>query len=339
MLVPGSRLRLPFLASALTAVAVTAAACGSSPGTPQTSQTTQSSAPNRATTVPSSAPPSTTVPSSAPTTTTFPANAANATLPAAKGNTRPYWLLENFSVQKLLDAGLPLSLLQSYFNNPKTFVIVKAGAPTSNQYLPDATYVMSFANYRKMRQALNFGLVPSNIRYLLFDDEKWPATPATEQAQPFQYESAAESLSHARGLGLIFTPAANLSTVLNPAYTETTKYDGYVSLGIGSNGAKYANVLEIQSQQDEALGGFVSFVTQAAAQAEAANPNVLVLAGLTTNGPGDAITPQLLLNDYNATRDAVSGYWLNIPGGHGKGPRNPQVAVQFLQQLAPQLGY
>jgi hypothetical protein len=279
------------------------------------------------------------VPSSAPTTTTPPTNAANETLPPAKGNTRPYWLLENFSISPLLDAGLPISLLQSYFNNPQTFVIVKEGVAAPNPHLPNATYAMSFANYEAMQQAVSSGAVPANIHYLLFDDEKWRATPPNEQAQPFQYESAAESLAHAHGLGLIFTPAANLSTVLNPAYTNTTKYDGYVSLGIGSNGARHANVLELQSQQEEGLSGFVPFVTQAAAQAQAANPNVLVLAGLTTIAPAQAITSQVLLNDYNATRGAVSGYWLNIPGGHGNGPRNPQVAVQFLQQLAPQLGY
>jgi hypothetical protein len=327
MLVTRSRVNGAVVLSALVALAVTAAACGSSPSTPQTSQTTRSSAPSHATTVPSSTP------------ATTPSNAANKTLPAAKGGTtHPYWLLENFSIAPLLDAGLPVSLLQSYFNNPMTFVIVKAGSATTNQYLPDATYVMSFGNYETMQEAVNSGAVPSNIRYLLFDDEKWAATPANEQAQPYQYESDAENLAHQHGFGLIFTPAANLSTVLNPSYTNTTKYDGYVSLGIPTNGAKYANVLEIQSQQEEAQSGFVSFVDQAAAQAQAANPNVLVLAGLTTIGPARLMSPQLLLNDYDSTRDAVSGYWLNIPGGQG-GPRDPQLAVQFLQQLAPQLGY
>ena len=74
-------------------------------------------------------------------------------------------------------------------------------------------------------------------------------------------------------------------------------------------------------------------------QAQATNPRALIMVGLTTaRSHQAAVTPQLLLNDYATTRPLVSGYWLNIPGGQG-GPRYPQVAVEFLQALAPQLGY
>ncbi len=145
-------------------------------------------------------------------------------------------------------------------------------------------------------------------------------------------------MAHQHGLGLIFTPAANLSMVLSPSYSNATKYDGYTSLGIASQAAPHTDVLEIQAQQDEGTSGFNSFVSSAVSQAQAANPQALIMVGLTTAAPHQVVTPQILLNDYNATRPLVSGYWLNIPGGQG-GPRDPQVAVAFLQALAPQLGY
>jgi hypothetical protein len=260
-------------------------------------------------------------------------------LPAALGsNAKPYWLLEKFSVPVLLGAGLSQAMLQEYFNNPQTFVIVRSADPSKYSLLPAATYVMSFADYQRMMNAISSGSIPSYVKLLLYDNEKWPSTPAAQQQQPFTYEAEAETVAHQHGLGLIFTPAANLSTVLSPAYSNETKYDGYTSLGIASQGAAHADVLEIQAQQDEGTSGFDSFVSSTVNQAQAANPHALVMVGLTTSAPRLAITPQILLSDYAATRSLVSGYWLNIPGGQG-GPHNPQVGVAFLQALAPQLGY
>jgi hypothetical protein len=276
--------------------------------------------------------------SGTPTTAT-PQAGQTLPLPAAVGAAaKPYWLLEKFSVPVLLGAGLSQAMLQEYFNNPKTFVIVTTGDLSQDPLLPDATYVMDFHNAQQMLQAVAAGKIPSYIKLLLFDDEKWPSTPVVQQEQPFTYETEAEAVAHQHGLGFVFTPAANLSTVLNPSYSSATKYDGYTALGIASQGAAHADVLEIQSQQDEGTSGFVSFVSSTVSQAQAANPHTLVMAGLTTAAPRLAITPQILLNAYTATRPLVSGYWLNIPGGQG-GPHNPQVGVAFLQALAPQLGY
>lgn len=279
----------------------------------------------------------------APTTTTGPPaskglGASGYQLPAALGNTKPYWLLEDFSVSALLGAGLSSGMLQNYFNNPQTFLIVKAANPAQDPMLPDATYVMSFHNYQQLLSSLSSGTIPSYIKLVLYDNERWPSTPATQQQQPFTYEAEAQSLAHQHGLGLIFTPAANLSMGLSPSYTNATKYDGYTSLGIAAQAAPHTDVLEIQAQQDEATSGFGTFVTSAVSQARAANPHALLMVGLTTTAPRQAVTPQVLLNDYAMTRASVSGYWLNVPGGTG-GPRDPEVAVAFLQTLAPQLGY
>jgi hypothetical protein len=229
-------------------------------------------------------------------------------------------------------------MLQSYFNNAETFVIVTPTNPSKDPLLPAATYVMDFHDYQQLIDSIASKSIPTYVKLILYDDEKWASTPVAQQEQPFSYEAEAETAAHQHGYGLVFTPAANLSPVLSPAYTSSTKYQGYTSLGIASQGAAHADVLEIQAQQDEDTNGFTSFVSAAVGQAQTANPRALDLVGLTTTTPRQAVTPQLLLNDYAATRPLVSGYWLNVPGGDG-GPRNPQVAVEFLQDLAPQLGY
>ena len=62
------------------------------------------------------------------------------------------------------------------------------------------------------------------------------------------------------GSGLDLWPAANLSMVPSPSFTNATKYDGYTSIGIASQAVLHTDVLEIQAQQDEAIDGFNSFV-------------------------------------------------------------------------------
>jgi hypothetical protein len=64
---------------------------------------------------------------------------------------------------------------------------------------------------------------------------------------------------------------------------------------------------------------------------------VTVLAGLSTNPPGAAVTSQQLTAAIRATSGVVSGYWLNIPG---RGPRcptcntpRPDLARQILGAL------
>lgn len=242
----------------------------------------------------------------------------------------------------LLHSGLSTTLLQDFFNNPQTFLIINGGTSakaTVDPRLPDATYVLKFASYQEMQSAVAAGTIPSSIKFLAYDNEHWTATPKVEQQNPYAFEAEAEQLAHAHGFGFIFTPAANLSMDLSRSYTNATKYTGYVNLGIASHGAPYADIFEIQGQQDEALSGFSSFVSTAVGQAKAANPHAVILLGLTTKAPGQNVTTQLLMADYDFSRSEVAGYWLNIPGGHGAGLQSTQVAVTFLQSLAPQLGY
>jgi hypothetical protein len=80
------------------------------------------------------------------------------------------------------------------------------------------------------------------------------------------------------------------------------------------------------------------FVQAAAAQARAANPRVSVLAGLSTNPPGEVVSGQQLAAAIRVSSAAVSGYWLNVPGQGPRGPAcrapRPDLARQMLGQFA-----
>jgi hypothetical protein len=69
-------------------------------------------------------------------------------------------------------------------------------------------------------------------------------------------------------------------------------------------------------------------VEAAAAQAREANPDVVVLAGLST---AFAPTPGTLLAAWDAVSDIVDGHYMAVPGGI-----RPEVAASFLRALAEQ---
>ena len=86
-------------------------------------------------------------------------------------------------------------------------------------------------------------------------------------------------------------------------------------------------MVEIQAQWLEwDPPAYRAFVEAATAQAREANPDVVVLAGLSTRY---AATPGDLLAAWDAVSDVVDGHYLAVPQGI-----SPQLAASFLRMLA-----
>jgi hypothetical protein len=99
-------------------------------------------------------------------------------------------------------------------------------------------------------------------------------------------------------------------------------------------------VIELQAQSlERSTDTYAAFVHAATSQGRAANASVNVLAGLSTNPPGVPVQGRRLTAAILATRAAVDGYWLNIPGRGARcptcNPPRPQVALEVLQALHP----
>jgi hypothetical protein len=309
-----------------------AAACGGHHATPSTAPTVASS---------------TTVGSSASTASTPGVRSQ----PPAATSGKPYWLIEDYSITSMETAGLSSALAAQYFNNPQTFLIVRAQASSVDASFPLATKVESFASFAAMQQAVSANQLLPGIKFLLYDNERWSFTPTNEQSAPYTYAAQAQQLAHAHGLSLIFTPAVNLALPAgSPAASSAanaqgaaTKYNDYLSDAEPGQGAKVSDVFEIQAQQLETSPTFASFVQQAVSAAHSANPQALILVGITTSAPGVTVQPAQLMSAYTSVRSDVSGYWINIPGATPQCPTcgnaRPDVGAQFLEQLAPQLGY
>jgi hypothetical protein len=184
----------------------------------------------------------------------------------------------------------------------------------------DATPVVMFSSVAGLRSALASDALPAGTQAVLYDPEVWPYTPAAEQRDPVQAATQAAGLAHAHGLKIIVSPALNLTAVLEPG-NSAPRWQAFLDLGLAGSMARVADAVELQAQSLERdPSAYATFVREAAAQARAGNPDVTVLAGLSTNPPGTTVNSQQLTEAIQASKSDVAGYWLNIPGN---GPRCP----------------
>ncbi len=244
------------------------------------------------------------------------------------------WLVPRY----VLDALGKDPVSASYFRGARTYMIVRPGGVMSPPDGFSATPTVSYRSYADIQAAFADGSAPKSGA-ILYDNEKWSFTPDDEKADPAHYEALAAQLVHAHGLAFISTPAVALSAALDRG--PGTIADKYLRLGIPRDAARNADIVDIQAQSlqyDPAA--YAALVSAAAAQARAANPHVLVVAGLTTgrNHPdGSGPTSDDLVRAVQATRSVVDGYWLNVPSPGADCPQcsafRPDLAIDFLHHL------
>jgi hypothetical protein len=244
---------------------------------------------------------STTVTTSPPTSATS-GTTTTTTLPHGGD-----WLLSGVALQLL--GSNPLA--QRVGDSDHTFLIVGKQMNLVPQG-SHAILVASFTSYDSLAYTVSHGLLDPRIRAVIYDNENWDLTPKREQADPATYEQRAAGVAHSHGLIFISTPAVDLVSELDPG--PGTTFAKYLQLGLAAMSARYADVIDIQAQGSQLdPQKYIQFVDAAASQARSANPNVVVLAGLSTNPRGAPIPLGDLVSIVNATKGTIDGYWLNIP--------------------------
>jgi len=198
---------------------------------------------------------------------------------------------------------------------------------------------VSFTNLQAIRNAAADGGRGPDIKGIMYDYERWQFTPEEEQRNPGPYLKMAADAVHAQNLLFFTAPAVNLVRVMAPDQDQNPRYDTYLRLNIAADAARYADVFDIQAQGSERNTElYANFVRQAAAQARQANPKVVVLAGISTQPSGQQVTADEILRAIAATRDAVDGYWFNIPRPSEYAPRvtefRPDIAIDVFRRLA-----
>jgi hypothetical protein len=256
---------------------------------------------------------------------------AQPTTPPASGS--PVWMISTSAVALLRDAGMSDGELRAHFDGTGTYLILNGNTSGTSGW--NVIRVRKYTSEVTMESDIVAGLNTADA--VLYDVEAWSLTPLNEQQNPSTYEAKGAAFAHAHGFKFIATPAVDLVTAIAPR-DGGSRYDAFLRLGIASDAARSADVIDIQAQGAEAnTPGYVAFVRGAAAQARAANPQVHVLAGISTNPNGQHVTTDQLRSVVIATRNVVDGYWLNIPGGGVACPNcgapQPQVAVELLRTL------
>lgn len=227
-----------------------------------------------------------------------------------------------------------------FFADAGPFVLQRNGAaitiPPAWKSLP----IRSFTNYAAMARAFATGAIGPEVRGILYDSEVWDFTPEDEQRRVADYTKKAADLVHSHGLVFLTAPAVNLVRKLDPSQAQAgaKRYDGYVKVRLAADSARYADVFVIQAQGSEAdLAKYRSFVSAAAHQAREAKPNIIVLAGISTNPGGQKVDANIILAAIEGTRGSVDGYWFNVPAPGKYCPQcsefRPDMALDVIRRL------
>jgi hypothetical protein len=198
----------------------------------------------------------------------------------------PQWIITTGSLPRLEAAGLPVPVLDGFFDHPGTLLL---GLGHVDELLPHASPAMVFTSEVSLAHALGAGQVPPAVIWILLDLERWPLTPADEQADPIGALRTAVALAHSYGKKVLFTPAVDLLGAMAPSTPSAARFTAFDRL-IAGPGAAVADGFEVQSQQTEATRNAAAFVSQVIVTARGAHPGAPVLAGLSTSPDGRRVT-------------------------------------------------
>lgn len=210
------------------------------------------------------------------------------------------WVFYNEDLNRLstADPGLMARILAS----PAAYSLIGAGAGSVR---PEAIPTEKFFSYADFASALQSGTILPNAKAVLYDPENWAATPVNEQQDPMRYMRLFGETALGHGFPAILAPGRDLTNVSGGTCTKSageTLTQAYLRCGLAS-AAAYVPIFIIQGAPVETdLGQFKQLVQQAAAQARAANPNVIVLVTLSTD-PGGVLVSSAVITQ--AARTAL----------------------------------
>jgi hypothetical protein len=173
------------------------------------------------------------------------------------------------------------------------------------------TYI--YKSYAAFAADVAAGRLPATVHAVLYDIEKWPATPLDEQRSPQVYLRRFSTLARAHGLLPILAPARDLALVPGGSCAKRGSEnlsEAYLRCGL-AGADQGAAALVVQSQAEEFnVTAFRHFVAAVARQARAGNPRVAVLAQLATAPLGQPASVPQLVSAARSVHQLVDGFSL-----------------------------
>ena len=237
------------------------------------------------------------------------------------------WLIASSAVGYINLAAGNNNFAQTIFNHSYDYEITAPNV-TSTDILPQSIKVLSYKSYAAFQADVSNKSIPAGYPVLMYDNESWTYTPPNEQQNPMLYYQKFGQLAHSLGYKVLATPAADLTSVLLP---KTDKYSGYLQLNLAKT-ARFADIFNIQAQNSSNSQAYTSFVESAIQQIKQVNPNAVILTGLTIRLNGPSLST--VENEYNATKNLVNGYWLNvISHNRSNNATVGKMAIEFLNAI------
>jgi len=172
-----------------------------------------------------------------------------------------------------------------------------------------------FTSYAAFAADIAAGRLPRSDHAVLYDVEKWGATPPAEQRNPKAYMRMFSKLARAHGLLPILAPGRDLVLVRDGACGKQggeNLNEAYIRCNLAGADA-HAAALVVQAQVNQSdVRAFHNFLIQAVRQARAGNPGVAVLAQLATAPLGRPASLAELVAAARSVNGLVQGFSLNI---------------------------
>jgi len=225
------------------------------------------------------------------------------------------WAMARSSLEHLIEAAPAQA--RATFDSPDT--MVQNDPPLSRDPSPpgwSTSRTERWTSFAAFRVAIEEGAVPSLVQVVHYDNESWSQTPLREQRHPGLFERRFCGLAHANGWSCYTGPGQDLCGVIDHPADEN-----YAQC--------YLDVIDIQAQALESRGARVygNFLRRAAAQAKAANPDVVVLGNIAASPNGTAIDADAMYRCAKAALPYVSGFYTTVSAADGP------VAADFLRRL------
>ena len=218
---------------------------------------------------------------------TLAVGAAAATLgtAAASASTTDNWIMTGWNIHQLDQ--LSPATANHFFNTSGSYA---TGPSTSTSPVSDGfttSGVLVYTSYAQFASDIaNHAIAPS-YQWVMYDSEYWSATPVNEQQNPALYMQEFGQLAHANGLKVIEAPGRDLGLVPGSACPETPGESldhWYLRCNIPGAAAASADVVVVQDQVNTTNPAeFDNLYSSSESQAQAANPQVVVDAELSTS--------------------------------------------------------
>ena len=100
-----------------------------------------------------------------------------------------------------------------FFNTPASYGAGASLVKTPVQAGYATTPVLGYTSYAQFASDIKNGSISYPYKWVMYDAEKWSATPVGEQQNPIKYMRLFGQLAHAHGFKVIMAPALDLGAV------------------------------------------------------------------------------------------------------------------------------